>query len=57
MALVAAPLYLYDEIDTPDKVAKDESGRVAGAFVEVVRKVSNLPSANFKRLPDNLDAD
>lgn len=57
MALVGAPLYLYDEIDTLDKVAKDELGRVAGAFVDVVRKVSNLPSANFKRLPDNLDAD
>ncbi|RZI80962.1 MAG: M28 family peptidase [Rubrivivax sp.] len=54
MALVGAPLYLYDDIDTPDKVAKDELGRVAGAFAEVVRKVSQLPSANFKRLPYKL---
>ncbi|RZK99478.1 MAG: M28 family peptidase [Rubrivivax sp.] len=55
IALVGAPLYLYDDIDTPDKVAKDELGRVAQAFVDVVRKVSQLPSAHFKRLPYKLD--
>lgn len=55
IALVGAPLYLYDDMDTPDKVAKDELGRVARTFVDVVKKVSQLPSANFKRLPDNLD--
>ncbi|MGH6648371.1 M28 family peptidase [Aquabacterium sp.] len=55
IALVGAPLYLYDDIDTPDKVAKDELGRVAQTFVDVVRKVSQLPSANFKRLPYKLD--
>lgn len=55
IALVGAPLYLYDDIDTPDKVAKDELGRVARTFVDVVHKVSALPSANFKRLPYRLD--
>ena len=55
IALVGAPLYLYDDIDTPDKVARDELSRVAQTFVDVVRKVSQLPSANFKRLPYKLD--
>lgn len=55
MAFVGAPLYLYDDIDTPDKVAKDELGRVARAFVDVVNQVSRLPSSHFKRLPDKAD--
>lgn len=55
MALVGAPLYLYDDIDTPDKVAQQELGRVARAFVDVVNKVSRLPSSHFKRLPDKAD--
>jgi Peptidase family M28 len=52
IAFVGAPLYLYDEADTLDKVAKQELNRVARAFVHVVQGVSALPSANFKRLPD-----
>ncbi|HET6788695.1 MAG TPA: hypothetical protein VFH49_12070, partial [Aquabacterium sp.] len=55
MAFVGAPLYLYDDIDTPDKVARDELGRVAKAFVDVVNQVSRLPSSHFKRLPDKAD--
>jgi hypothetical protein len=52
IALVGAPLYLYDEADTLDKVARQHLNRVARAFVQVVEQVSALPSANFKRLQD-----
>jgi len=52
IALVGGPLYLYDDADTLDKVAKQNLNRVARAFVQVVEQVSALPSANFKRLPD-----
>lgn len=52
IAFVGAPLYLYDEADTLDKVAKQDLNRVARAFAHVVEQVSALPSANFKRLPD-----
>src|SRR5690606_28912743 len=50
-ALVGAPLYLYDAIDTMDKVPAQELERVAGAFAEVIHRIDALPSANFKRLP------
>lgn len=52
IAYVGAPLYLYDEADTPDKVARHDLNRVARAFASVVEQISALPSANFKRLPD-----
>jgi hypothetical protein len=55
IAFVGAPLYLYDEADTMDKVAKQELNRVARAFVRVVERVSALPSANFTRMPDKAD--
>lgn len=51
IAYVGAPLYLYDEADTLDKVARQDLNRVARAFANVVEQVSALPSANFKRLP------
>lgn len=50
LALVGAPIYLYDSIDTLDKVPPDELGRVARAFVEVVEQLDALPSAAFRRL-------
>jgi hypothetical protein len=53
IAFVGAPLYLYDEADTLDKVARQDLNRVARAFATVVQQVSALPSANFKRLPVN----
>lgn len=55
IAFVGAPLYLYDEIDTLDKVAKEELGRVAGAMADIVVKLDRLPSERFKRLPDRAD--
>jgi hypothetical protein len=55
IAFVGAPLYLYDDADTLDKVAKQELNRVARAFAHVVQGVSALPSANFTRLKDTAD--
>ncbi|MFT3857154.1 MAG: M28 family peptidase [Aquabacterium sp.] len=55
IALVGAPLYLYDEIDTTDKVARDELGKVARAFAYMVERIGKMPSAAFKRLEDTTD--
>ena len=55
IAFVGAPLYLYDEADTLDKVARQELGKVARAFVQVVERVGALPSDAFERLPDTAD--
>jgi hypothetical protein len=55
IAFVGAPFYLYDDADTMDMVATQELNRVVRAFVSVVKRVSALPSANFKRLPDKAD--
>jgi hypothetical protein len=51
VALVGAPMYLYDAADTLDKVAKGELHRVARAFVDVVFGLSALPGENFVVLP------
>lgn len=51
VALVGAPMYLYDATDTPDKVANSELHRVARAFVDVVFGLSELPGENFVVLP------
>jgi hypothetical protein len=50
VALVGSPLYLYDSIDTLDKVAKDNLPRVAQAFVDIVEVADDLPAAQFVRL-------
>lgn len=55
IALVGAPLYLYDEIDTTDKVAREELGKVARAFAHMVERIGAMPSSAFKRLPDTTD--
>ncbi|HEY6556926.1 MAG TPA: M28 family peptidase [Polyangiaceae bacterium] len=50
LALVGAPIYLYDSMDTLDKVPVDELGRVARAFADVVSELDALPSSAFRRL-------
>lgn len=55
IAFVGAPLYLYDEADTIDKVAKQDLNKVARAFAHIVERIGALPSGNFKRLPDTAD--
>lgn len=55
IAFVGAPLYLYDEADTLDKVARQDMGKVARAFVQMVERVGALPSDAFVRLPDTAD--
>lgn len=50
IALVGAPIYLYDSIDTLDKVAKPELENVARAFVDVVDGLGTLPRGAYRRL-------
>jgi hypothetical protein len=50
VALVGSPLYLYDSIDTLDKVARDNLPRVAQAFVDIVEFADELPVSRFVRL-------
>ena len=51
IAMVGAPMYLYDAADTLDKVAKSDLHRVARAFVDLLFGLSALPSENFVVLP------
>lgn len=51
MAFVGAPLYLYDDIDTVDKVPADELGRVTRAFAEAIHRLDEVPADQFQRLP------
>ena len=51
IAMVGAPMYLYDGADTLDKVAKSDLHRVARAYVDLVFGLSALPSENFVVLP------
>lgn len=54
MGLVGIPLYLYDDIDTPDKVNPDDLHQVATFFTDVIDGMSALPSANYKRRPNKI---
>ena len=51
VSLVGAPMYLYDATDTVDKVAVGDLHRVACVFVDVIFRLSELPTENFVVLP------
>jgi Peptidase family M28 len=51
VALVGAPLYLYDELDSLEMVAKDNLPRVAQAFVDIVDFADEAPTDHFVRVP------
>jgi hypothetical protein len=38
------PIYLYDLIDTPDKVAKDLLKPIAQTFIDVINDIDKTPS-------------
>jgi hypothetical protein len=46
--LVGAPIYLYDSIDTLDKVPPEELERVATAFVDAVEQMMAKPEGAFE---------
>lgn len=50
IAFVGAPLYLYDEIDTVDKVPADELGRVSHGFAELIHRLDEFPADQFVRI-------
>ena len=43
-SLIAGPVYLYDEADTLDKVAKDELVPVTNAFIDIINALDKTPS-------------
>lgn len=51
VALVGSPIYLYDSIDTLDKVAKAELPKVAKTFIEIIQDMDELPSEAYVKLP------
>ena len=52
IAFVGAPLYLYDEADTLDKVAKQDLNKVARAFAHMVERiVHHAVSKGAHRVP------
>jgi len=44
VSYVTMPLYLYDIIDTPDKVAKDLLKPIAETFIDIVKTIDKTPS-------------
>lgn len=49
ISLVSGPIYLYDEDDTMDKVARDELRPVAQAFAYIVDQLDDLPAHVLRR--------
>jgi Peptidase family M28 len=56
LGLVGIPLYLYSDLDTPDKVNPKDLNQVAVAFADIITKMSALPEGAYTRrestLPD-----
>lgn len=49
VSLIAAPIYLYDEADTIDKVAKDKLQPVAKVFADLLRAMDKTPADKMGR--------
>jgi len=49
ISLVSPPIYIYDVIDTPDKVAKDQLNPVATAFADIIESIDQTPSQVVSR--------
>jgi hypothetical protein len=48
VALVGAPIYLYDSIDTLDKVEREQLVPVAEASVDILRHMGTMPRSLFE---------
>ena len=49
ISLVSGPIYLYDDIDTIDKVAKDELRPTAEAFADIIWRLLDLSDEEFQK--------
>jgi hypothetical protein len=49
ISLVSGPIYLYDDIDTVDMVAKDELRPTAEAFADIIWRLHDLPGEAFQK--------
>lgn len=45
ISLISPPIYIYDQIDTPDKVAKDQLNPVATALADMIESIDQTPSS------------
>jgi hypothetical protein len=43
VSLLGVPTYMYDEIDTLDKVARDQLEPTVAAFFDIIRALDRLP--------------
>jgi len=44
ISLISPPIYIYDLVDTPDKVAVDQLNPVATAFADIIESIDQTPS-------------
>lgn len=44
ISLISPPMYIYDEIDTPDKIAIEELNPVATAFADIIESIDQTPA-------------
>ncbi len=49
LSLISGPIYLYDNQDTADMIAKDELRPTAETFSDILWRASRLPAASLKR--------
>ncbi|CAH1208486.1 hypothetical protein PAECIP111892_03119 [Paenibacillus auburnensis] len=48
ISLVSGPIYLYDNMDTLDKVAKEELQPTTETFADIIWRLCGLPAEKFK---------
>lgn len=51
ISLISAPMYLYDRLDTLDKIQRDQLVPVADAFARIIEGLDTLPANDIPR-PD-----
>jgi hypothetical protein len=44
ISLISPPVYIYDQADTPDKVAVDQLNPVAAAFADIIEAIDRVPT-------------
>jgi hypothetical protein len=49
--LISGPEYLFDPVDTVDKVAKDQLVPVAKAFIDIINRVDDVPASLIRNSP------
>jgi len=49
ISLISPPIYIYDQIDTPDKVAVSELNPVATTFADIIESLDPLPAGAINK--------